>query len=105
MGQPALISTLLNNICDELKSELVMRELTDTLSEVMTLCVKVDEHIRARRRVGNYSSQRSLGRVEAASAEAEIAIGTRTATTNMSNPYKLDALKFPGKTSPSMEGR
>lgn len=42
-----MISTLLNNVCDELKGKLVMRELPKTLSDVITLCVKVDEHLRA----------------------------------------------------------
>uniref|UniRef100_A0A3Q4G249 CCHC-type domain-containing protein n=1 Tax=Neolamprologus brichardi TaxID=32507 RepID=A0A3Q4G249_NEOBR len=65
--QPALISTLLNNVCDELKGELLMRELPKTLSEVITLCVNVDEHLRARRRTSNYSSQRPVGQVETAS--------------------------------------
>lgn len=66
-GQPALISTLLNNVCDELKGELLMRELPKTLSEVITLCVKVDEHLRARHRASNYGSQRPVGRAETAS--------------------------------------
>ncbi|CAI5666221.1 unnamed protein product [Oreochromis niloticus] len=66
-GQSALISTLLNNLCDELKRELVMRELPVTLSDVMTLCVRVDENMRARRGARDYNSQKPLGREEGAS--------------------------------------
>lgn len=66
-GQSALISTLLNNLCDELKRELVMRELPVTLSDVMTLCVKVDENMRARRGARDYNSPKPLGREEMAS--------------------------------------
>ncbi|CAI5677314.1 unnamed protein product [Oreochromis niloticus] len=66
-GQSALISTLLNNLCDKLKRELVMRELPVTLSDVMTLCVKVDENMRARRGTRDYNSQKPLGREERAS--------------------------------------
>lgn len=65
-GQSALISTSLNNVCDELKNELVMRDLPLTLSDVITLCMKVDEHLRASRGTGNYITQRHLGHTEMA---------------------------------------
>lgn len=37
-GQSALMITLLNNVCDELKNELMMRDVLKTLSDVITLC-------------------------------------------------------------------
>lgn len=43
-----------------------MRDLPLTLSDVITLCVKVDEHLRARRGTGNYITQRHLGHMEMA---------------------------------------
>lgn len=38
-GEPALISTLLNNVCDELKGELLMKELPASLDDVLDITV------------------------------------------------------------------
>lgn len=48
-GQEALKSALLNNICDELKGELIMHDLPASLDSLMTLCIKLDDRLQARR--------------------------------------------------------
>lgn len=48
-GQEALKSALLNNVCEALKNELMLRELPSSLDALMTLCIRVDEHLRAHR--------------------------------------------------------
>lgn len=44
----------------------MMRDVLKTLSDVITLCVKVDERLRAHQGTGNYITQRPLGRTEMA---------------------------------------
>lgn len=56
-GQEALKSTLLNNVCEELKNELIMQELPSSLDALVSLCIQVDDHLQARWSVQNFSSQ------------------------------------------------
>lgn len=60
-NQEALRSTLLNNIREELRDELIMRDLPASFNELMSLCIKVDERLRARRQTRNSSSQEAAG--------------------------------------------
>uniref|UniRef100_A0A3P9C5M7 ribonuclease H n=1 Tax=Maylandia zebra TaxID=106582 RepID=A0A3P9C5M7_9CICH len=60
-GPDALRSTLLNNIREDLKDELIMRDLPTAFDELMSLCIKVDERLRARRQARNSSSQEAAG--------------------------------------------
>lgn len=46
-GQEALMRALLNNVCEALMSELMLRELPSSLDALMTLWIRVDEHLRA----------------------------------------------------------
>lgn len=71
-GQQALISTLLNNISDELKDELVMRDLPASLDSVISLFVKVDECLWVRRGTRNDSSHEPLGHVEMATSRGAV---------------------------------
>lgn len=48
-GQEALRSVLLNNIREDLKDELIMHDLPTSFNELMSLCIKVDERLLARR--------------------------------------------------------
>lgn len=47
-GSEALRTALLNNINDDLKDELMVRELPASLEAVMSLCIQVDDRLRAR---------------------------------------------------------
>lgn len=98
-GQSALISTLLNNVCDELKRELMMRDVPKTLSDVITLCVKLDEHLRARRGIGNYISQRPPGRMETSGGGAPSGSHSLDSTEESEQPMQL------GRSSLSPEER
>lgn len=60
LGPDALRSTLLNNIREDLKDELIMRDLPTAFDELMSLCIKVDEWLRARRQTRNSSSQEAV---------------------------------------------
>lgn len=59
-GQEALRTTLLNNINEDLKDELMMRELPPSLEAVMSLCIQVDDRLRARRSVRRHALQEPL---------------------------------------------
>lgn len=48
-GQEALRSVLLNNIHEDLKDELIMHDLPTSFNELMSLRIKVDERLLARR--------------------------------------------------------
>ncbi|XP_039463522.1 uncharacterized protein LOC120436733 [Oreochromis aureus] len=67
-GQEALRSALLNNVREEVKDELIMRDLPDSLTELMALCIKVDDRLRARRLPRHYSSQEAAGQLRAGSS-------------------------------------
>lgn len=60
-NQEALRSTLLNNIREELRDELIMRDLPASFNELMSLCIKVDERLRARRSQRNYNFHEAAG--------------------------------------------
>lgn len=47
-GPEALKTTLLNNIREELKDEIMLRELPASLNALMSLCIQVDDRLRAR---------------------------------------------------------
>lgn len=51
-----LRTTLLNNINNELKDELMMRELPFSLEAIMTLCIQVDDRLQARWSTRKHSS-------------------------------------------------
>lgn len=61
MEPGALRSALLNNICEELKDELVMHDLPAFFNDLMSLCIKVKERLQARRSQRNYNSHKSVG--------------------------------------------
>lgn len=46
-GEKPLKSALLTNIIDELKNELMLCELPSSLVALMTLCIRVDNRVRA----------------------------------------------------------
>lgn len=48
-GSEALRTTLLNNVNEELKDEIMMREIPSSLEVLMSLCIQVDDCLRARR--------------------------------------------------------
>lgn len=66
-GPEALRSALLNNVREEVKDELIMRDLPDSLTELMALCIKVDDRLRARRLPRHYNSQEATGQWRAGS--------------------------------------
>lgn len=74
-GKPALISTLLNNVCDELKGELLTKELPASLDDVISLCIKVDERLRARRGLRNFNTHKPPGCMEMASSRGTVGGG------------------------------
>lgn len=61
MEPGALRSALLNNICEELKDELVMHDLPAFFNDLMSLCIKVKERLQACRSQRNYNSHKSVG--------------------------------------------
>lgn len=56
---------LLNNIHEDLKDELIMWGLPTSFDVLMSLCIKVDERLRARRQMRNSSSQEAVGQLGA----------------------------------------
>lgn len=48
-GQEALKTALLNNVSEEIKDELMVRELPPSLGAIMSLCIRIDDRLRARR--------------------------------------------------------
>lgn len=67
-GPEALRSTLLNNVHEELKDELIMHDLPASFDESMSLCIKVDEPLRARQATRNYNPHEATGQLDAASS-------------------------------------
>ncbi|CAI5651351.1 unnamed protein product [Oreochromis niloticus] len=53
--EEALKSTLLSNVNEEIKKELMLRELPSSLDALMTLCVWLDDRVRAHTRTGQES--------------------------------------------------
>lgn len=71
-GQEALRSVLLNNTWEELKDELIMRDLPTSVNELMSLCIKVDEQLRAHRMQRHYTSHKALGQLGAGAAPESV---------------------------------
>lgn len=59
-GEEALKSTLLSNVNEDIKKELMLRELPSSLDALMTLCVRLDDRVRAHRSAHTRTGQESL---------------------------------------------
>lgn len=71
-GQETLRSKLFNNIREELKDELIMRDLPTFVNELMSLCIKVDERLWARQTQRHYTSHEALGQLGAGVAPESV---------------------------------
>lgn len=88
-GEDALRSTLLNNLCEELKDELTMRELPTSLDALMSLCVKVDGRLRARRSSRLYNFHEPSGQPKTAPGGAQAELREQREELDQEEPMQL----------------
>lgn len=91
--EEAVKEVLLNNIAEDLKDELMTRELPSSLSSLMSLCIHVDERLRMRRGTRHSVSQ---------SAPLSVGIFAGSAASPQ-QPASVDV--SPGEAEPMQIGR
>ncbi|CAI5640459.1 unnamed protein product [Oreochromis niloticus] len=97
-GPEALRTTLLNNIREELKDEIMMRELPASLNALMSLCIQVDDRLRARQ-----SSRRQPFREPLVPRDAQPeAQEARASGTEEEQPMKLGRSRLSPALFPSL---